>query len=133
MQRFMKNTKTGVIFPYNAESMRLDRKHLVECNAAGVPVGVPESSIDDLHRHITALEAENAALKSERDLLAARLAQAETALRNAETPETKRRLELESMKVDELRDIAATLGIEELAGLKKNAIIDAILAVEFSE
>lgn len=133
MCRFMKNTKTGVIFPYNAESMRLDRKHLVECNAAGVPVGVPETSIDDLHRHITALEAENAALKSERDLLAARLAQAETALRNADSPEIKRRRELEEKKVDELRDLAATLGIVELVGLRKSEIIDAILKIEFSE
>lgn len=130
MQRFMKNTKTGVIFPYDSDSMRLGRKNLVECNAAGVPVGVPDTSIDDLVKRIDGLEKDLAAVRAERDLLASRLAQAENKLREAEDPTFKRRRELESKKLDELRSLADALGIPDAASMKKAAVIDAIMFAE---
>ena len=124
--RFMLNTKTGVIFPYDALSMKAN-KHLVECNSAGVPIGRPGDNLDELYAEIDRLQKEN----TEKDL---HIAMLETKIEKLENekissdPKNIRRRELQDMSLEQLKDTAAALGIT--AKGNKADFVEAILEAE---
>lgn len=125
-KRFMKNTRTGAIFPYNAELMRLGRNHIVECNEQGVPVGRPETAVDKLYEQLAEKDKVIANLEIRIATLENALSNAEAKLAEVSTDVEKRRKELEDMNMDELRKIAAGMDVPS-ANLKKGALIEAIL------
>lgn len=121
--RFMKNTKTGVIFPYDALSMKAN-KHLVECNSAGVPIGRPGDKLDELYAEIDRLQKESA----DKDLHIAMLEANIEKLENekiANDPLNVRRRELQELTLEQLRGMAEELGISPKGN--KSDIIEAIL------
>lgn len=125
--RFMKNTRTGVVMNYNAAVIAAGKKEIVECNELGVPIGKPDTSVDELYAKIAELEKIIKEKDLQLDMLSVALAEKEAELAAKATGEEKLRTELEEKKLDELRAIAAEAGIENTAAMKKSAVIDAII------
>lgn len=122
----MLNTKTGVIFPYDALSMKAN-KHLVECNSAGVPIGRPGDNLDELYAEIDRLQKEN----TEKDLHIAMLEANIEKLENekiANDPKNIRRRELQDMTLEQLKELSASYGIT--AKGNKADFVEAILEAE---
>ena len=125
-ERFMVNTKTGVIFPYDVVALKAN-KNVVECNASGVPIGRPDNNLDDLYAEIDRLQKDVA----EKDLRIAMLEADVERLENekiANDPKTIRSRELQDMTLEALKEIAAGLGIT-IKG-NKSDFVEAIIEAE---
>lgn len=124
--RFMLNTKTGVVFPYDALSMKAN-KHLVECNSAGVPIGRPGDNLDELYAEIDRLRKEIA----DKDLHIAMLEANIEKLENEKItsdPKNIRRRELQDMTLEQLKELAEDIGVTVKGN--KSDYVEAILEAE---
>ena len=119
----MMNLKTGVIFDYRAEDM-LANKSLVECTADGVVFGKSTVPVDKLYARIAELER----ILHEKDI---RIAALENAIAAAETAKDNGRKELENLTVEDLKTLAADLGLPTEG--KKADLISAIIAAKEKE
>lgn len=124
--RFMLNTKTGVVFPYDALSLKAN-KHLVECSSAGVPIGRPGDNLDELYAEIDRLQKENAEKDFRISMLVAEVERLENE-KIANDPKTIRRRELQDMTLEQLKELAAALGLT--AKGNKADFVEAILEAE---
>ena len=129
-KRYMINTKTGVILPYDSNVMSLGKTNIKECTADGVLIGAGntekdemltrigelESLIDEKNRRIAALESYISELESRR-------------INN--DAELRRRRELEDTDYQDLKVLAADIGVPAVG--KKNELIDAIIAKEMEK
>lgn len=126
-KRYMVNTRTKVVWAYNANAMRLN-SDLVECNEIGVPIGRPETVTDDLYDKIIELEG----VIAEKDLrisaLESRLAAAEAELKAATV--NPRKEELNELNLAELRKLAESMDLDIPVRSSKSEFIDAIYAAE---
>lgn len=127
--RYMVNTKTGVVFTYNPESMKAN-KHLAECNKDGVIIGRSGTPLDDLYAEIDRLQKENAEKELRISILEASIETLENE-KIARDPKNIRRRELEDMTLEMLKEIAASLGITVKGN--KSDFIEAIIASEYTE
>ena len=125
----MVNTKTGVVFTYNPESMKAN-KHLAECNKDGVIIGRSGTPLDDLYAEIDRLQKENAEKELRISILEASIETLENE-KIARDPKNIRRRELEDMTLEMLKEIAASLGITVKGN--KSDFIEAIIASEYTE
>lgn len=123
----MKNPDTGVIFAYRAEDMRANKK-LVECTADGVVFGKSTTPTDELYARIAELEQ----MVYEKDIriqaLESYINKLETQKREFEPPQVSRRRELEELRLDDIKTIAAKMGLNTDG--RKSDIIESIIAAE---
>jgi hypothetical protein len=126
-KRYMKNPDTGVIFAYRAEDMRANKK-LVECTADGVVFGKSTTPTDELYARIAELEQ----MVYEKDIriqaLESYINKLETQKREFEPPQVSRRRELEELRLDDIKTIAAKMGLNTDG--RKSDIIENIIAAE---
>ena len=124
--RYMKNPDTGVIFAYCAEDMRANRK-LVECTADGVVFGKSTTPTDELYARIAELERMIEKKNIRIEALESTIATMEGMKDDdaAANGENKRK-ELEDLKVEDLKTLAADLGLPTDG--KKADLTAAILA-----
>jgi hypothetical protein len=126
-KRYMKNPDTGVIFAYRAEDMRANKK-LVECTADGVVFGKSTTPTDELYARIAELEQ----MVYEKDIriqaLESYINKLETQKREFEPPQVSRRRELEELRLDDIKTIAAKMGLNTDG--RKSDIIESIIAAE---
>lgn len=123
----MKNPDTGVIFPYSADVMRVN-KRMQECTEEGIPVGRPGNNLDELYAVIERLKKDVLEKDFRIKVLEDRLADAENNLIRQMGKADSRKRELEELKLNELRTLAADMGISG-AGTKES-IINAIVEAE---
>jgi predicted RNase H-like nuclease (RuvC/YqgF family) len=128
--RYMKNTVTGVIFPYRAEDIRAN-DDLVECTADGAVFGKSGTKTDDLYARINELEQTLAEKEMYISALKNELAKL-TESKIAQSPEIVRRRELESMTYAQVKEIFVASGATANSG-KMVDLINGIIAVEFPE
>jgi hypothetical protein len=126
-KRYMKNPDTGVIFAYRAEDMRANKK-LVECTADGVVFGKSTTPTDELYARIAELEQ----MVYEKDIriqaLESYINKLETQKREFEPPQVSRRRELEELRLDDIKTIAAKMGLNTDG--RKSDIIESIITAE---
>lgn len=134
-QKFMLNTVTGRVLPYNALAAR--EPHIVECDEKGNKIGVETDDANIIHNEnvrlhgtiveqdetISRLQLENANLRSRVSLL-----------EQAADPDFTRREELNVKTRDELLAKAKELGIENPGNTyrkgNENNLVQAIINAE---
>lgn len=127
-KRYMINTNTGVILPYDATVMALGNSHIKECTVDGVIYGAGNTEVDEL-------KAQNAELQFIIDEQKRRIASLESYVLQLEDDknsgdDVRRRRELEDMTFDDLKKLCAEYGIA--AKGNKAALIETILRAESS-
>lgn len=126
MKRYMINTNTGVIMAYRADVMAMNNSHLKECTADGVIFGAANTEVDMLKQQLGELQM----LLDEKNRRISNLESyiAQLEMKKNSSGENPRRRELEELKLEELKTIAAQLGLTTDG--RKSDIIESIIAAE---
>ena len=126
MKRYMINTNTGVIMAYRADVMAMGNSHLKECTADGVIFGAANTEVDMLKQQLGELQM----LLDEKNLRISNLESyiAHLEMKKNSSGENPRRRELEELKLEELKTIAAQMGL--ITDGRKSDIIESIIAAE---
>lgn len=126
MKRYMINTNTGVIMAYRADVMAMNNSHLKECTADGVIFGASNTEVDTLKQQLGELQM----LLDEKNRRISNLESyiAQLEMKKNSSGENPRRRELEELKLEELKTIAAKMGLNTDG--RKSDIIESIIAAE---
>lgn len=147
-KRYMKNTVTGVIFPYDPAVMTVST-HMAECTAEGVLIGRAPVAENTMLEKISELQnkyqdevlrsarfetaannalAEVQKLKKENLALASEITRLKDKIAKMESTQVPLTDKLNSMTFDDLRKEAKELGIKNYSDLTKESLVTAILA-----
>lgn len=126
MKRYMINTNTGVIMAYRADVMAMNNSHLKECTADGVIFGAANTEVDALKQQLGELQMLLDEKNRRMSNLESYIAQLE--MKKNSSGENPRRRELEELKLEELKTIAAKMGLNTDG--RKSDIIESIIAAE---